>query len=99
MLLIVGTIRLPAGKLADALPVMEAMTLASRAEPGCIEYGYAQDVLEPGLMHVKELWTDRAALEQHFASPHIAVWRAAWPDLGIHDRQLRIYEVGDPLPI
>lgn len=67
MLLIVGTIRLPPENLDAARPVMRRMVEASRAEPGCLDYGYAEDVLDPGLIHVKELWTDQAALDRHFA--------------------------------
>lgn len=96
MLLIVGTVRLPAENLERAKPAMRAMAEASRAEPGCLEYGYAEDVLVPGLIHVKELWQDQASLDAHFASSHIAAWRAAWPALGIGDRDLRVYEVGAP---
>lgn len=91
MLLIVGTVRLPAANLERALPAMRAMVEASRAEAGCLEYGYAQDVLVPGLIHVKELWSDQAALDAHFASSHIQAWRAAWPALEIGDRNLRVY--------
>jgi quinol monooxygenase YgiN len=58
MLLIIGTIRLPADRLAAARPAMASMIEASRAEPGCLEYSYAEDVLEPGLIQVKERWTD-----------------------------------------
>jgi quinol monooxygenase YgiN len=95
MLLIVGTVRLPAGRLADALPAMRRMVEASRAEEGCAEYGYAEDLFDAGLIHVKELWTDQTALDRHFASAHIAAWRAEWPRLGIRDRDLRIYDVGE----
>ncbi len=95
MLLIVGTVRLPAEMLKHALPAMKRMVEASRAEDGCVEYGYAEDVFDAGLIHVKELWTDQAALDCHFASAHIAEWRAAWPGLGIRDRDLRVYEVGE----
>ncbi|GBR01778.1 putative quinol monooxygenase [Acetobacter oeni] len=96
MLLIVGTIRLPPQNLEAARSVMKRMADASRAEEGCIEYGYAEDVFEPGLVHVKELWTDQAALDCHFASTHIAEWRVAWPSLGIGDRNLRVYDVDEP---
>ncbi len=75
---------------------MQRMVEASRAEAGCVDYGYAEDVLDPGLIHVKELWTDQAALDRHFATAHIAEWRAAWPSLGIGERDLRLYEVGEP---
>jgi quinol monooxygenase YgiN len=72
------------------------MAEASRAEEGCIEYGYAEDVFESGLIHVKELWTDQASLDKHFASNHLRQWRATWPSLGIHDRNLLVYTVGEP---
>lgn len=96
MLLIVGTVCLPPENLAKAQPVMARMVLESRAEEGCEEYCYAEDVLEPGLIHVKELWRDQQTLDRHFASEHIAAWRSAWPDLGIGNRNLRVYEVGEP---
>lgn len=96
MLLIVGTVRLPPENLERARPAMLAMAQASRAEVGCLEYGYAEDVFVPGLIHVKELWRDQAALDAHFASAHIQAWRAAWPALEIGDRDLRVYEVGQP---
>lgn len=94
MLLIAGTIRLPAEMLDDARAVMARMIAASRAEQGCLAYAYAQDLIDPGLIHVHEQWVDQAALDRHFASAHIAEWRAAWPALGITDRHLQCYEVG-----
>lgn len=98
MLLIIGTIRIPPAMLPDAYAAMAAMITASRAEDGCIGYHYAEDVLDAGLIHVGESWRDQAALDAHFASPHIAAWRATWPSLGISDRRLALYEVGAPRP-
>jgi quinol monooxygenase YgiN len=99
VLLIVGTIRLPPEKLDEARPVMARMVAASRAEAGCLSYSYAEDVLEPGLIHVTELWRDRAALKRHFASEHLKAWRAAWPALGFGERNLSVFRVGAPRPI
>jgi quinol monooxygenase YgiN len=95
MLLIVGTIRVASEKLSEARPVMKRMLESSRAEDGCEEYVYAEDLLDAGLIHVKELWRDQAALDRHFASEHLAAWRSTWPGLGITDRNLRVYEVGE----
>jgi len=99
MLLIVGTIRLPVGLLDAARPSMASMVEASRAEIGCLEYSYAENVLDLGLIHVKERWRDRVALDEHFKSAHIAIWRDNWPSLGIGERNLYLYEVGEPMPI
>jgi quinol monooxygenase YgiN len=74
---------------------MAAVLQATRVEAGCLEYSYAEDVLEPGLIHIKERWTDRAALNEHIKSAHIATWRANGPSLGLGDRNLRLYEVGE----
>ena len=77
---------------------MQRMVSASRAEPGCLEYSYAQDVFDPGLIRITEVWSDRAALDAHFASLHIATWRASWRSLGIGERNLVLYEAGEPKP-
>jgi quinol monooxygenase YgiN len=95
MLLITGTFRIGPDKLLEARPVMEAMILASSGEDGCLGYAYAVDLLDGGLVHVVEHWRDRAALDAHFASAHIARWRATWPTLGITGRDLTLHEVSD----
>jgi quinol monooxygenase YgiN len=93
VLILAGSIRLPAENLAAARPIMAQMIAASLAEPGCLSYSYAQDVLDPGLIRIAEAWRDLAALEAHFQSDHIRAWRAAWPRLGIGERQITRYEV------
>lgn len=97
--MIVGTIRLPAERLAAARPAMRAMVMASRAEDGCLGYSYAEDVLEPGLIHVTERWRDRAALERHVETPHLAAWRACWAEFGIGDRLLTLFAADDGVPV
>jgi quinol monooxygenase YgiN len=99
MLVIAGTVRVPPEALPRFLPKMLAMLSASRAEDGCIEYSYAEDVAEPGLIRVFEAWRDQAAIEAHFQTPHMAEWRAAWPAFGVSDRRLFAYEVAQQRPI
>jgi quinol monooxygenase YgiN len=98
MLLITGTFRLPPERLVEARPIMERMIKASREEPGCIDYSYAEDILDAGLVRVMEVWRDRPSLQAHLASQHIAHWRSAWPALGIGERQLLLYEADEPSP-
>ncbi len=78
---------------------MRKVITASRKEAGCLEYFYAEDVLEPGLIHIAERWTDQAAFDEHFVSGHIAEWCGSWKHLGIHDRKLTIFEVNEPQAI
>jgi len=92
-LIIAGTVRVPPENLDAFKPHMRAMLAASRAEDGCLEYSYAEDVAEPGLIRVFEVWRDQAAIDAHFQTPHMAAWRAAWPQFGVSDRRLFAYEV------
>ena len=98
-LLIAGTVRVPPANVEAFRPHMIAMMTASRAEDGCVAYGYAEDVGEPGLMHVFEEWRDQAALDAHFGAAHMAEWRAAWPQFGVSDRRLFAYEVASQRPL
>ncbi len=90
MLYVIGTVRMPPENLHDARPVMREMIEESLQEDGCEAYSYAEDVLEPGLIHVIEAWRDHDALDAHLASEHLEEWRANWDRLGIHDRDLRL---------
>ena len=99
MLLIAGTIRFPADKIAEARDAMAHMIEATRAEDGCVNYAFAEDVLDPGLIHISEVWRDKAALEQHGASAHMGVWRKAGREFGVAERNLKIYEVDEGRPL
>jgi quinol monooxygenase YgiN len=92
-LIVAGTVRVPHENLPALRPHMLAMMTATRAEDGCGAYAYAEDVFEPGLIHVFEAWRDRAALDAHFQTAHMAAWRAAWPGFGVTDRDLKVYEI------
>lgn len=92
MIVITGTFRLPADTLDAARPAMRAMLAASRAEDGCLHYAYGEDVLNPGLIWVSESWRDAASLEAHSKSAHMLVWRRASAELGLHARDLTVYE-------
>ena len=93
MLLVIGTIRVAPETVARIQPVMDELVTATRLEDGCVEYSCAEDLLEPGLLHVKEIWRDRAALDRHFQAPHIAKAGAAMGDLNVQGTELRMCEV------
>ena len=99
MLLVIGTVRIASAALEKARPVMAKVIAATRLEDGCIQYAYAQDVLDPELIHVSETWRDRAALEAHFTTAHMLEWRGQWAELGISARDLRVHEIGEGQPI
>jgi quinol monooxygenase YgiN len=93
MLILAGSVRLPPENLEAARPVIGRMVEASRAEEGCLAYNFSEDLFEPGLIRIFEVFQDQEAQRFHSKSAHMAAWRATWPALGIGERQITRYEV------
>jgi quinol monooxygenase YgiN len=88
-----GTVRFAPATLGAARERMLEMMRLSRAEDGCIEYVYSEDLIEPGLVHVFEVWRDEAALHAHHSAPHFLAWREQRDALGMSDRNMTAYTV------
>ncbi len=99
MLMILGSFRVDVARMDDARPAMLRMLTESRAEPGCIQYSYSQDLLDPGLFLVTERWRDRDALSGHFTAPHLLEWRGERAKLGITECMVTLHEAdaGEPV--
>lgn len=77
MLIVLAKAQVGEGAIEPAKTAIAAIVAASNAEEGCIAYAFTQDVLDPGVLHIVEKWTDDAALAAHFATPHMAAFGAA----------------------
>jgi len=76
-------------------PLMRKVVTATLQEDGCLSYAYAEDITEPGLIRVSETWRDRASLARHFEAPHMAEWKRERAALGLFDREMRCWQVGE----
>lgn len=94
MIAVLGSFRLPADRVQEALPEMRKVIAASLQEAGCLAYSYAEDVMEPGLFRVHEMWSSREALALHFEKPHMTEWTAIRETLGFSDRRIRLFDLG-----
>jgi quinol monooxygenase YgiN len=99
MIVLNGTIRIPADKLDRARSLMKAVIEETRKEDGCLFYSFGEDVLAPGVIVITEAWRDEAALGAHFNTPHFHAWREAGAGLGVSDRQLTVYEAVSSKPL
>jgi quinol monooxygenase YgiN len=93
VIVLAGTVRIAPGMREKALPHILTMVEASRAEPGCLEYGFAFDVMDDHLVRIFECFVDDEAREVHRNSPHMEAWRASWAEAGIGDRAMMRYVV------
>jgi quinol monooxygenase YgiN len=94
MLIVTGIIEVPAEAFEAARPALRKMVAATLEEPGCITYAFWQDPDNPGRLRVYEEWEGRAALEAHFATEHMAEFRAALAELGPVSRDIVAIEAG-----
>jgi quinol monooxygenase YgiN len=95
MIAVIGEFRIPLEHASHALVAMARVIAASRAEPGCLAYSYAEDVLEKGLFRVSEAWVSREALSAHFATEHMRVWQQERADFGMSGRRVVAYQVAE----
>ena len=58
----------------DAIAKMEE---ASRGEEGCHDYTFSVELNEPTMLRITECWESMEHLVAHFATPHMAEFRAA----------------------
>jgi quinol monooxygenase YgiN len=93
---VIGHFRLPPERLEEARPAMARVIEATLAEDGCLAYSYAEDVREPGLIRVSEMWESREHLTAHFQTAHMLNWVEERKGLGLFDRQIAVYELGEP---
>lgn len=97
--IVIGQFRLPAEWMDEARPLMRKVMEATRAEAGCIEYNFAEDVLDPGLIRVSEVWESRTHLNAHARSAHMAVWAEERAGLGLTGRTVTVFEADAGTPL
>lgn len=99
MLIVVAAITVEEGaveKVRDALATMENET---RKEPGCQTYAFSVDVNDPTMVRIIERWDDMAALEAHFATPHMAAFGGAIAQIAPKNMDVKVYDVAGEVPL
>ena len=68
MILVAGTFEVEPARRDEFLASREEAMRRSRNEPGCVDYVFSADPLEPGRVVLFERWEDQASLDAHIAS-------------------------------
>jgi (4S)-4-hydroxy-5-phosphonooxypentane-2,3-dione isomerase len=63
-------------RVSDFLDCMLANAAASRLEPGCLRFEVSRQLDQSNVFALSELYRDAEAVELHYATEHVARWRA-----------------------
>tara|TARA_R110002096_G_scaffold405440_1_gene603486 strand:- start:74 stop:376 length:303 start_codon:yes stop_codon:yes gene_type:complete len=99
MLVVTGIIEIDEGSVAAATELAVSMGTASRAEPGCHAYAFYQDLEDPTRIRIYEEWEDQAALDAHFAMPHMATFIEGMGELSVKSMNVVKFERGETSPV
>jgi quinol monooxygenase YgiN len=72
MIVVVGRVVTDAERRADLVRVGQTVAAESRQEPGCMSYRIYQDTEKENEFVFVEEWESDAALQEHFATVHVA---------------------------
>jgi quinol monooxygenase YgiN len=93
MLIVAGIIKVDPAKQPELEAAFDTMREATLREAGCIEYQAYADRKERGTVLIFEKWQDDAALQAHFATPHMADFGRAVAAAGVLGMDIRKYDV------
>jgi quinol monooxygenase YgiN len=71
VLLVIGRVKCDSEKREELTALLRRMQDDSRREEGCHRYGFFAAVEDEQSFIAVEEWEDRAALDRHFAQPHL----------------------------
>ena len=69
MVIVEGIMEVDPARRDEFLRGRQGTISAARTEPGCIEYAFSADAIEPGKVRIFERWASRADLDTHLAAP------------------------------
>ena len=98
MIVVIGRVSCEAENRDALVAAFEEMQDASRREDGCLRYGFFAAVEDPLSFVAVEEWADRAALDAHFAQPHLQEFAARLLELVSGQPEVAIHEVADTKP-
>jgi quinol monooxygenase YgiN len=99
MIVIAGHVAVDPKQREKAEAAAREMMAETRKEAGCLSYTFSADLEAPGRYRIFEEWESDAALQAHFASPHMKRFQQAVGGLGVREMQVQRYEVAKVGPL
>ena len=104
MIIVAGTFDVAPEHRDEFLATRHDLQLHSRTEPGCVEYVFSADSIDPGRVRLFELWQDQASLDAHGDAlrrkreAEAATGGSAEAAVPILARDILVYELADTAP-
>jgi quinol monooxygenase YgiN len=94
MIVILAEVEIAPEALAPFKQAIAEMEIASRAEPGCHDYCFSQELSNSDKIRIVELWESMEALEAHFVTPHMQRFTDALTAASPRSMHARVHELG-----
>jgi len=98
VVLVIGRVQCRSEQRDELVAQLERMQDESRREAGCLRYGFFAAVEDPLSFIAVEEWADRAALDRHFAQPHLQEFTGRLLELISTQPEIAIHDVADTKP-
>ncbi|MDJ0786732.1 MAG: putative quinol monooxygenase [Myxococcota bacterium] len=92
MIILTGWVDVDPERRDAALEAGRPHMEATRAWPGCLDYVWSGDPLNPARIYVYERWESEEALARHFEGPHYTAMRDTIGAHGIRGVEVFKYE-------
>ena len=99
MIVVLGEVRVAAGAIDQVREAITTMETESRKEPGCHTYAFSEDVSDPTMIRISEVWECMDDLQAHFGMPHMAAFGAALGQIDIQSMEVKAWELGADVPM
>jgi quinol monooxygenase YgiN len=98
VLLVIGRVRCESAQHEELAALLRRMQDDSRREEGCLRYGFFAAVEDQHSFIAVEEWRDRAALDRHFAQPHLHEFTRRLLELVSEQPEIAIHEIAGTSP-
>ena len=101
MVIVIARFRPQPDRVDEFLAVLTEVQAASRADDGCLNYGYYRNITDELSFIAVEEWRDMDALAGHLRTPHVARLIAELPEHAAEPPEIaaHVIERSDQLPL
>ena len=92
MIIVLGSVVVRDGRMAEAQMLSLEHVHRSRTEPGCVSHAFHVDCENPQRLLFVEEWADQAALQAHFKVPASRQFVAALSALALQAPKMALYQ-------